>query len=234
VSKKLTFEAGLRWSHWQPWHSRWGNLAMFDPEFYDPAKAVVIDPRAGAIVSGDVYNGIVLPGDGVPKAEKGRVPAFRTNEFDRLRHGLPAGFSQTHHVFQPRMGVAFAPDVRTALRAGLGMFANRTMINRDTALGGNAPFQPQQVVFNGSADAPAGSTPRAFPFNVTTQDLVLDVPTAWNWNLTLERELPWSTKVEVGYVGRRGVHNQRKRNINQLAPGTLQANPGINVNALRP
>jgi len=234
ASKKLTFEAGVRWSHWEPWHSRWGNLAMFDPEFYDPAKAVVIDPRSGFIVSGDVYNGIVLPGDGVPKAEKGRVPAFRTSEFDRLRHGLPAGFSQTHHVFQPRLGVAFAPNGKTALRAGLGMFANRTMINRDTALGGNPPFQVQQTVVNGLADAPAGSTPRAFPANTTTQDLVFDVPTAWNWNVTFERELPWSTKVEVGYVGRRGVHNQRKRNINQLTPGTLQANPGINVNALRP
>jgi hypothetical protein len=44
----------------------------------------------------------------------------------------------------------------------------------------------------------------------------------------------WGTTVEVGYVGRRGLHNQRKRNINQLVPGTLQANPGINANSLRP
>src|SRR4030095_7493006 len=57
---------------------------------------------------------------------------------------------------------------------------------------------------------------------------------AWNWNATFERELPWATKVEVGYVGRRGLHNQRKRNLNQLLPGTVQANPGVNVNALRP
>jgi len=232
ATKKLTLEAGVRWSHWEPWHSRWGNLAMFDPAFYDPAKAVAIDPRGGFIVSGDVYNGIVLPGTGVPAAEKGRVPAFRTNEFDRLRHGLPDGFSETHHVFQPRLGAAFAVDSKTAIRGGVGMFANRTMINRDTALGGNAPFQPQQTVINGSADAPG--TGRDFPFNITTQDLVFNIPTAWNWNLTFERELPWSTKVEVAYVGRRGLHNQRKRNINQLAPGTLQANPGINVNFLRP
>ena len=40
--------------------------------------------------------------------------------------------------------------------------------------------------------------------------------------------------MEIGYVGRRGIHNQRKRNINQLLPGTLQANPGVNANALRP
>ena len=66
------------------------------------------------------------------------------------------------------------------------------------------------------------------------QDPVFDVPQAWNWNVTVERELPWSTTVEVAYVGRRAAHNQRKVNINQLQPGTIQANPGINPNALRP
>src|SRR5258708_12726586 len=30
------------------------------------------------------------------------------------------------------------------------------------------------------------------------------------------------------------MYNQRKRNINQLPAGTLQANPGVNANALRP
>jgi hypothetical protein len=28
---------------------------------------------------------------------------------------------------------------------------------------------------------------------------------------------------EAVYVGRRGIHNQRNRNINQLLPGTVQA-----------
>ena len=60
------------------------------------------------------------------------------------------------------------------------------------------------------------------------------IPTAWNWNATVQRELPGRTTIEVGYVGRRGIHNQRKRNINQLLPGTVQANPGVNANALRP
>jgi hypothetical protein len=63
---------------------------------------------------------------------------------------------------------------------------------------------------------------------------VLKVPVAWNWNTTFQRDIGWGTTIEVGYVGRRGIHNQRKRNINQLLPGTVQANPGVNVNALRP
>ncbi len=235
ATKKLTFEYGVRHSIWPPWHSRWGSLAEFLPAFYDPSKAPVVDPKQGFIASGDPYDGIVLPGCGVPSAEGGRFPVLHTGEFDRLYHCLPDGLAETHYrVFQPRLGIAYALTPKTALRAGIGMFANRTAINRDTALGGNAPFQPQTTVINGSADTPAGATPRLFPFTLTSQDPVFKIPTAWNWNTTFQRDIGWDTTVEVGYVGRRGIHNQRKRNINQLLPGTVQANPGVNVNALRP
>lgn len=235
ATKKLTFEYGVRHSIYPPWKSRWGSLAEFLPQFYNPATAPVVDRSGGFIVSGDQYDGIVLPGCGVPKAEGNRFPVLHTGAFDRLYHCLPDGLAQTHYlVFQPRVGVAYALTPKTALRAGIGMFANRTAINRDTALGGNAPFQPQTTVINGNADTPAGATPRLFPFTLTSQDPVFDVPTAWNWNGTFQRDVGWGTTVEVGYVGRRGLHNQRKRNINQLFPGTIQANPGVNVNALRP
>jgi hypothetical protein len=235
ATKKLTIEYGVRHSIWPPWHSRWGSLAEFLPQFYDRSKAPVVDPKGGFIVSGDQYDGIVLPGCKVPAAEGNRFPVLHSGQFDRLYHCLPDGLAQTHYtVFQPRVGLAYALTPKTALRAGIGMFANRTAINRDTALGGNAPFQPQQTVINGSADAPTGATPRLFPFTLTSQDPVFKIPVAWNWNATFQREIGWGTTVEAGYVGRRGIHNQRKRNINQLLPGTIQANPGVNANALRP
>jgi hypothetical protein len=235
ATRKLTIEYGVRQSIWPPWHSRWGSLAEFLPQFYDPSKAAVVNRSGGYLTGGDPYNGIVLPGCKVPGAEGNRFPVLHSGEFDRLYHCLPDGLAETHYrVLQPRVGMAYALSLKTVLRAGIGMFANRTAINRDTALGGNAPFQPQTTVINGSADAPGGATPRLFPFTLTSQDPVFKVPTAWNWNATFQRDIGWGTTVEVGYVGRRGIHNQRKRNINQLQPGTVQANPGVNVNALRP
>jgi hypothetical protein len=69
---------------------------------------------------------------------------------------------------------------------------------------------------------------------MTAQDTVFKHPTAYNWSVSLQRQLPWSIAADLSYVGRMGLHLQRERNLNQLQPGTLQANPGVNVAALRP
>ncbi len=50
----------------------------------------------------------------------------------------------------------------------------------------------------------------------------------------MQREIAVGFVLDVTYVGRRGLYLQRERNINQLAQGTLQANPGVNIAALRP
>ena len=46
--------------------------------------------------------------------------------------------------------------------------------------------------------------------------------------------MPFGFTVDVTYVGRRGLYLPRERNINQLQLGTIQANPGVNIAALRP
>ena len=232
-NSKLSLEAGLRHSIWQPWHSKWNTISMFHPDFYDPARAAVVDRAGGFIVSGDRYNGIVLPGDGPEEAALSRFPFLA--DFQQLYHGLPDGLAETHKWdFQPRLGIAYTIDQKTIVRAGVGKFFNRTGINRDLAQGGQPPFMEQFTVINGSADAPGGAERRIFPFTITAQETTLKHPSAWTGNVTVQRQLPAQLSVEVSYVGRRGYNNQRKRNINQLQPGTIQANPGVNPNALRP
>jgi hypothetical protein len=218
---------------WPPWHSKWGTLANFDPRYYDSAQGAVIDRTGGFVVSGDRFNGMVLPGCGPTKDATDRFP-FLT-QFQRLYHCLPDGFAPTHKDgIQPRLGLAFALNNKTSLRAGFGTFLNRNQISSSAAFGGQPPLMEQQTVINGIVDSPTGAARRDFPLTVFALDPVFKDPTAYTWNVTAERELPGATRLSVSYVGRRGIHNSRLRNISQLAPGTLQANPGANADFLRP
>jgi hypothetical protein len=54
------------------------------------------------------------------------------------------------------------------------------------------------------------------------------------WAIGAAREIPYGFVLDVTYVGRRGLYLQRERNLNQLQPGTIQANPNVNIAALRP
>jgi hypothetical protein len=63
VNQKLKLELGFR-ATWMNGYAKslWGNMAYFDPAKYDPNSPMVIDRGTGNIISGDRYNGVVIPG----------------------------------------------------------------------------------------------------------------------------------------------------------------------------
>jgi hypothetical protein len=95
VNAKLKLEIGLRESIITPYHALWGNYDVFDARYYDPAKAVAINPSTGTIVpgSGDVYNGIVIPGSSFPSAGNGRFPGSGDSSLNALFRGLPDSYA---------------------------------------------------------------------------------------------------------------------------------------------
>ncbi len=240
ATSKLRIEYGIRHSIIQPYYSLWRNMVVFDPDTYDPSIAVTQNPANGFITAGNLqsrYNGLVIPGSGWPESAlgPGRVGIANTGEFDFLFRGFDKQYSEIHkNNFQPRLGIAYAFNDKNVIRAGIGRFMTRLGVSDSVFLGGNPPLQPTASITRGSVDNPGGTSGNAFPLVVTTQDPIFKNPESWTWNATYERELWFDTLVEIGYVGRRGLHAQRERNINQLQPGTIQANPGVNDNFLRP
>ncbi len=234
ATSKLRLEAGLRQSIIQPYYSLWRNMVVFDSKYYDPTKAVTVDPRTGFITSSgtnlqSLYNGLVIPGDGWPDSSKGpgRVAISTTGQFDFLFRGEGKSFSEIHkNNFQPRVGLAYALNDKNVIRAGAGRFMTRLGVSDSVFLGGNPPLQPTVSVTNGSVDNPGGKPGNVFTLQITSQDKIFKNPEAWTWNGTFERELGFSTKLEVSYVGRRGLHAQRERNINQLPVGTCPLGVG--------
>ncbi len=234
ATSRLRLELGVRHSIIQPYYSLWRNMIVFDPALYDPSKRVVQDPKTGNILSGDQFNGMVTPGSGWPASAKGRIPIADSGEFNYLFRGAPKQFADIHkRDFQPRLGIAYQLTGKQVIRAGIGRFICRLGVSDSVFLGGQAPFQPMVSVANGNADYPGGSTATRFPYQIFTEDKRFPNPEAWTWNATYQRELPLQTTLELSYVGRVGVHNNRLVNINQLQPGTIQ-NPVINPNYLRP
>jgi predicted heme/steroid binding protein len=238
--QNLTITYGARYMVNVPYHAAWGNMIVFDPALYNPANAVTVDPTTGLITGtptiDQLYNGMVIPGSGFPTSAIGRVPEASTTLYSDLFHpGIPNHYSDIQWGdVQPRVGFAYQLDKNTVLRTGAGRFFTRLGVSDSIFLGGNPPFQPNASVSFGSVDNPGGSGTNAVPLVVTTQSKAFKNPEAWDWNITVERQLFWKSLLSVGYVGRRGLHLQREADINQPTTAVVAANPGVNINALRP
>jgi hypothetical protein len=239
VNQKLHVDYGVRYTVIVPFSALWRNMIVFDRGFYDPSKAVQIDPKTGAVIvgNGDRYNGMVIPGTAWPDSAKGRFPEATGGAYDYLFRGgkVPSYYSDIRqNQWQPRVGIAYQLTPKTVIRTGAGRFFTKLGVSDSIFLGGNPPFQPTANVSFGNIDNPAGTSANVVPLTVTTQSKAFKNPEAWNWNFTLEREFFWKSVVTAGYVGRRALHQQREANINQPRPEVVAANPGVNLDALRP
>lgn len=237
ATQKLHIDYGFRYSVIVPYHALWHNMAVFAPEFYDRSKAEQVDPKTGTIIpgSGDRYNGIVIPGTGWPSSATGRFPEASNSSLSYLFRGVNDHYSDIQwNDIQPRLGLAYQITPKTVLRAGGGRYFTRLGVSDSIFLGGNPPFQPTASVSFGSVDNPGGSSTNLLPLTATTQSKAFKNPEAWAWNTTVQRELPSNTLVSAAYVARRGLHQQREADINQPTLATVLANPGVNLDALRP
>jgi hypothetical protein len=236
VSPKLVLEYGLRYSIMMPYHALWGNQAFFSEKDYNPALAPTVNPSTGFITGGDPLNGVVIPGSGFPSSAQGHVPdSILSGGYQRLFRGYPSGYSPTvYSNIQPRFGFAYQVTPGTVVRAGAGRYMQRLGISDTVHVGGNAPFQPASNVTSGVVDNPGGIGTNATPLAFTSHAYTYPSPEAWGWNVTVEQEFDKVGVFTLSYVGRRGYHLEQLANVNQLRPGTRQANPGINPDALRP
>jgi hypothetical protein len=231
VNDKLKLELGFRGTWMNGYYkSLWGNIAVFRPDKYDPSKAAVVDPTTGNILSGDRFNGVVIPGSAFPDAGKGRVPAIDSGEYNRLLDGGSPYPAPNQFNVMPRIGLAYSLTSRDVVRAGFGGFMSRPGVYDSVFLGGNPPWQPMVSVTNGVADNPGAGPKTAFPQFFMTIDPAYKIPRGYNWNGTYQRQLTGDTVVEIGYVGTVGNYLSRERDLNQLPTGTTFKPENLNPN----
>jgi outer membrane receptor protein involved in Fe transport len=205
VTRRLTLNLGLRYDLYSGPVERWNRSSNFDP--------FITNPETG------------LPGvlqyAGVTKDRHFTLPP-KTN-------------------FAPRIGFAYdvTGDGKMAVRAGYGIIysglesgdtagdaANSLGFSIDTAFvaAGGGPVKAFQFS-QGPATLlqPRGTAggPSAFRGAPTVTYQALEAPTPYvqQWNLTLQRELPWQWVVSAIYAGNRGIHLfGANYDLNQLDP----------------
>jgi hypothetical protein len=132
--------------------------------------------------------------------------------------------------FGPRGSIAFAPasDRRTVIRAGAGVFYDRTGPRPiQDILRYDGVRQLRYVIVNPGYPNPfpAGETIGSEP--PSTVQLAPDVVIPWmlQYSVSIERQLRKSTSASVTYIGSRGVDQFRSRDINAPPPPLFEARP---------
>jgi hypothetical protein len=256
VNTRLHLDYGVRFTGLTPFKAAWGNAAFFDPATYSSSTAPTVSKTTGNVTlgTGNPYDGMVIPGrssfpqSAVQHGVVGATPSTAGNACDGgpctslFAPSLKDGYVNTSYVFQPRIGIAYELNQKTVVRGGFGDFATRMGLLDNIFPGGNPPFQPFIGVNAVSGNLTSGVDNPGYALNasvapsltVTTLNKNLKAPIRYNYNVAVQRELPLKSMFTAAYVGGRGIHNWRVFDINQPTVGAQQANPGVNVNALRP
>ena len=203
MNPKLTVNIGVRWEIPGVYTERYNREDSFDRTLVNPALQ-------GVMVNGQqVLGGFVL-----------------VNTSGHPERGL---YPEHYHEFAPRLGIAYRINEKTVVRTGAGLFFSPANLNFpegptqdavnyinnimvSTINSDVTPLNPWSNPFpNGFLNAP-GRNPN---FN----QILLGVggstrfpqpnvpyPATWQWNFSVQHQLPSNTAAEASYVGLKGTH----------------------------
>jgi hypothetical protein len=208
MTRTFTLDYGFRWSFMPQAFLDDNRLAAFVPSAYDPKLGT--SPCNGIVLAAGAPNGCQAQG-------------FAGGVYSNNRSIIPTNY----HLVAPRLG--FAWDVfgkqDFVLRAGVGQFFARDPISGTSTrlVGSNPPFTvgvgPERPLdgptFTNGVNmfdyAVGGSPSRGLEVNT-------NLANSWQWNLTTEMAPSRNSKLELGYVGLRGIHLATYVDVDQLPP----------------
>ena len=127
------------------------------------------------------------------------------------------------HDFAPRFGFAWVPlgERRPVIRGGFGIYYNEIM-GRLYYQYARSGFLKTAQINNPSFPNPGLESVSAGNVSYSVWDPQPRTPTVYQYNFTVEQQMPWNTVVTLSYVGSQGRHWIRDRSPNTRLPQFLQ------------
>jgi hypothetical protein len=240
ATQKLSLQFGLRWQLIRPLYAQGNNMSNFDPSVYNAADAITVLTNGKVIPgSGNAYEGLVRASNtGVPSSQTARVPNVNTAALPYIPLGAPRGFYKMNGAFGPRLGFAYAPDDKTAIRGGFGTFYYRAEGNVTFSQVNVEPWLQNVEFDNANLSNISGGTANntALQGTITAIDPNAKNPYVESYSLGVQREFPYGMLLETTYVGNVGHHLFRQPNINfpTFSLPSIVANPSYSTNYFNP
>lgn len=229
VNSKLTLEYGMRFYWIQPQYDAGGKTSAWNASLYDPASAGVLriaalNPAGQRISVNPLTNetGPAALIGSLVNTGKGFVNGLYANGMG-LSSGssYPRGLIDSRGVhYAPRLGIAYQVIPKTVVRLGAGIFYDRLQGNPVFDMLPNPPSTAiPQFYYGNLASIPSAASGAFFPQNVNGFDKRGEIPTTYNWNFTVQRELPGGILFDIGYVASISNHILYRYNQNAIPLG---------------
>jgi hypothetical protein len=241
ITDRLTVNLGLRVSLMGTYRERYHHAYNWDPAAYDPANAPQLDDAAGTLTgaAGALIPGVGNPFDGLVVCGASGGPVSLPGFPAAAVGSNPKAGCMNGHLFNPAPRIGFAWDPRgngrTAIRGGYGVFfehANGNEANTEGMEGQTSPLLQTETQNNVPGYLNIGNTALTglaptFPASFYSIPTTVVWPYMQQWHLDVQQELPGHTVATVSYVGSKGTHLGRQRDLNQLFPVAPGQNPYV-------
>jgi len=252
VSRRVTLDAGMRFSHVLPTENLNGNNAAWLRSSYNPAQAeriylpgctvstaaracptadqVAVDPKTGYTPYFALQGTLVPAAVGGYSTTPSPTPGMEVSTNNNPN--LPLKM-YTHAALIPAVRFGTSWDVfgdgKTAIRAGFGQFVNLTDSHFAQLASGNPPVTINRTIYYSTIDKVPSFANVAAITPIAPQYTIGNQPVQENYNGTfmIQQKVGFGTVLETSYVFNLSKHTWVTHQLNPVAPYS-EYNPANN------